>query len=419
MLTRKSKLLLITVLIASLALLTVACGQETEEAVAEEEEEIHPVEVVEAEMDDLAEYVTKVGNSEAIKSVLVSPQLQEEIAEVHIKLGDRVAKGDKLITLDDQTVRNQLKQARAGVKVAEATLDEVLAGTREEELIRLESALEEAELSYEQVKKSHQRQERLFKEGLIAEESFEQSEINYVSAKSAYQSAKQSLKMAERGATEEEIATLRAQLEQARVDLEGAKITLKNTEVISPIEGQVVQNEAKVGELASGEPLVKLADLEQIKVTAKLSERNISRIEEGQEVEIYFAAVDGTYTGVIDYASPVQEEQSRRFPVEVVLDNAEEIIKAGMYAQVEFMVASSEDQLIIPQRALLSDEEGDYIFVVENEQAVRREVETGLSTAEEVVVLSGIEAGEQVIIRGHQERLLNGDSVEIVDRGGY
>ncbi|WP_018247507.1 efflux RND transporter periplasmic adaptor subunit [Orenia marismortui] len=413
-----NKKLVVVLLIAILSFSIIGCGKKNEETIANQKEEKPkiPVESITAKADQLSDYVTVVGSTEASKSVQLTPQVQEEVEKVYVKVGDKVNKGDRLLVLDKDTLKIQVEQAEAGLKAAQANLDKALRGAREEEIAQLKARLEQAKASYEETEKAYNRQETLYKQHVISEQQFESMKSKYIAAKSGYETAKQSLKLAQNGATEEEIKALEAQVSQAKASYQAANIRLSKAEIKAPISGIISAVNIEEGEMAGGQPVIAIANIDQVKIVAYVSERNINKVNLGDKVEVDFNALERLVTGRVDSISPVMDQQKKAFPVEIIIDNQDNLIKGGMYAEINLVSERINNKVVIPQESIFEEADIEYVYIIKDGAAERRKVETGLSAAGKVVILSGIKEGEEVVVTG-QEDLGAGAKVQVVNRG--
>ncbi|MCK8815776.1 efflux RND transporter periplasmic adaptor subunit [Natroniella sulfidigena] len=409
----------IVVVVLLLSLVTVACsnGEEAEEATASNnmQQEV-AVEVEEAQIGEVVNYINLGGRTEPSKEVQVTPQAQGEVVEVYVSTGQQVEEGERLLKIDEEPLRVELNQAQATLKAAQANLDRILAGEREEKIEQLKLQLEQAESGYQQVKREYQRQQELYEKNAISNQQFEQSELEYINASKEYQLAELNLEMAEIGARDEEIEAAKAEVEQAEAGLDGAKIQYDNRVVTAPIDGQVYNLNIEAGEMVANSPVVAIADLEEVKVSADLSERYINQVQVGQLSQIEIPSLEQEYEGELTEISPVAGE-NRSYGIEINLTNQNDLLKGGMYSRIKLETERSEEAIVLPQQVVALDNDQDVVFVYQDGQAERREVETGLMDDQKVAIKSGVEVGEQVIIRG-QENLNDGDSIQIMERGG-
>ncbi len=380
------------------------------------DQEAAAVETAQVLQADFFLYSTVSAESEAFEEVALTPRVQELVTEVLVEVGDKVETGDSLIKMDSRNNEISVIQAEASLKNARANLQQALNGPREEEIAQLEAQLEQAESELKLRRENYERQRKLFEEGYLSQEEIDQANNQFIAAQSSYQSTLKNMEMTKAGATEEEIAKLESQLTQAEAQLKQAKLQKSYTEINSPIKGIVAEVSAQRGELIGNNTAVIISNIDRIKLTAYVSEKNINNIIPGDQVKIKFTALTEEITGKIKNISPRAASNRRSFPVEILVENPDNIIKAGMTAQVSIPIARAENSIILPQNALLEDAAGYYTFVAKNGQAERRNLEISLENEDNAAVSSGLEAGERVITLG-KESLSDGSSINIVNRG--
>lgn len=381
-----------------------------------ESTEITAVEVVEVKKDDFFIYTTVTADSEAYEEVQLTPRVQEVVTEVAVKVGDTVQAGDSLIKLDARSSQISVIQAEAALKSARANLQQALNGARREEISRLEAQLMQAESELKLRRENYERQKELFEEGYLSQEEIDQANNQLVAAQSSYQSALKNLEITEAGATNEEIAQLEAQVTQAEASLDSAKLKMSYTEINSPITGIVSELNAQRGQFLSGGTAAVVSNINKIKLTAYVSENNINRLETGDQIIVDFTAIEADFRGEIKSISPRTAANRRSFPVEIIVENLDHIIKAGMTSQLSIPVERAADSIIIPQNALLEDSSGYYAFAAVKGKAERRNLEISLENEKNAAVSSGLKAGEKVVTLG-KESLSDGDSINVVNRG--
>jgi membrane fusion protein (multidrug efflux system) len=182
---------------------------------------------------------------------------------------------------------------------------------------------------------------------------------------------------------------------------------LAQSSIVSPMAGVVDVVNVKVGEMASpGVGVVRVVNLSNLKVSAKVSDTYSSSVKKGDEVIVKFPDLKKEFKARVTFVSTTVDPLSRTFTIEANLpsDNA---IKPNMMAQVQINDATSKNALAIDQNYVQSTEKGNvvYVAVAEGNKKVAkaREVKTGLSYNGKVEILSGLTAGDQLITLGYQE----------------
>ncbi len=194
-------------------------------------------------------------------------------------------------------------------------------------------------------------------------------------------------------ALERRMSTLNAQLSQ--------------TNIVSPMAGVVDMVNVKVGEMASpGMGVVRIVNLSNLKVTAKVSDTYAASVKKGDEVIVKFPDLNKEYKAKVSFVSTAVDPLSRTFTIEANLPSDKDI-KPNMMANIQINDASSKNALIVDQNYVQSTEKGNVVYVAVTEGnkkiAKAREVKTGLSYNGKIEILSGLSAGDQLITLGYQE----------------
>ncbi len=312
------------------------------------------VEVQAVQPAPFTEVIRLTGTVQASQDVVVSAEESGVVREILVEKGRRVRAGQPLFRLDSDLLQAQVDQARALSNMARETWE---------------------------------RRKRLYEEDKVG------SELVYLEAKYAAQ--------------------------QAAANQTLLEARLERTVVEAPISGILESREVEVGSMVgAGTPVARIVSTDVVKVTAGVPERYAPDVRAGAAVEVTFDILpDDTYQGRITYAGAAVNPRNRTFPVELSLTNPGGVIKPEMVAGVEVEKRTEEAAMLVPQEALVRVEGGYVIFVVESrpegDVAVSRPVETGPSQRNQVVIRSGLQAGERVVVVG-QQSVASGDRVNVV-----
>jgi len=420
------KVISIMILIGILSIVAIGCNNSQQATASAEStpinkqgsEKVPSVRVNQVQKRSLTNYITLAGEVKADRSVNILPKTSEEVKKVYVEVGDRVKQGDKLVVLDNSSALIQVEQAKASLEIAQANLAETLNGAKEEEVLQLESELISAKAAYQQAQKNYQRQKDLFDQRVISNQTLEEAENDYITAKSQYQSAKYSLKLTKDGATQEEIKALKGAVTQGEASLKAAKLDLSNTLITAPIDGIVSSVDIEQGEMVfTNSEIMTISNIDTVKLITYISQSNINKIKIGEEVQVDFKVLQKSFIGEIKNISPVADSTKKSYPVEISIDNQNNIIKAGMYAKVTLQTDQVKETIIIPQNGVLVDDSGNsYTYIIEDNQAKKVNIKTGISNKEQVVVLEGLKVGDQVVTAGI-DNVKEGSEVKIVSRG--
>ena len=329
---------------------------------------------------------SKAGTVKTRQRATLSPEIGGRVAELPVREGERVERGQVLM-------RIAAADYRARVKLQERALTVARAGHRE------------ACLRADQAERDYQRYLRLSPDEIISEETLDQAEN------------KRDVGIAACEAAEAKVLEAEAGLELARVEL--AKTVLR-----APFDGIVAELSAEVGEWVTPSPpalpvppVVELIQQTSIYVSAPLDEVDLSRVGVSLPVRITLDAYpDREFSGLVTRIAPYVldvEEHSRTFEIEAEFDDAEFAAKLlpGTSADVEVILDSEEDVLRIPTYALI---EGSRVLVVNDGELVAREVETGLRNWAFAKIERGLEVGEAVVVSLDRAEVREGAQAVIV-----
>lgn len=346
---------------------------EPDQAVATTAEETAPstrrqvrVETLRLQPSTFEDVIEVTGSVEAINDATVSAQAIGTLV-YRVTRGAYVSRNGRVAQIDSTLLHASYLQTKAQMDAAQAQYD----------------------LAYDTFK----RQEPLFQDSIISALEFESVRAQYNQAS--------------------------AQLSQAKAVMAGLREQLDNTRVRSSFSGTVETFFADVGEQVSpGMPIARIVDTRRVKLTAGVPERYANDIEKGAAANIVLDSYGGAERkSTVSFVGKAINPNNRTFPVEIELDNADQVLKPEMVARLYLTREVLEDVIVIPQDAVPLDETGHNVFVVIDDGgtlvAERRPVTLGPSYGGHVVVEQGLYAGDEVVVLG-QYNLTAGDAVEVV-----
>jgi len=379
-----------------------------------EEEIIIPVRTALVEKGEVNSFLKVTGVVEANETVRVTSEMMGQAKEVKVKNGEEVKRGDILIALGDEQIKIQVAQAQATLDSIQASSDKIISGARPQVIKQAESALLQAKMNRDSVEENYLRMKKLFTEKAISEQQYEQAKNQYEIADVQYQSAQESYELVIEGAAEEDIKSVEAQVRQARAALDMARYQLKNTQITAPISGKVTSISVSSGEMISPSvPLLSIIDVSRIFVKVGISEKDISKIEIGQKVDLGLDAFpEEKFQGEVVSKGVAVDQISKTLEVKIEILQPEVDIPVGIFARGDILVKTNQDALIVPSSALTRKQDGIYVYVVEEGRARQKEVVLGIIQGERIEVLDGLSEGEEIVVLGNQE-LQDGLKVDI------
>jgi membrane fusion protein (multidrug efflux system) len=215
-----------------------------------------------------------------------------------------------------------------------------------------------------------------------------------------------------------------AQLDNADSRFAGAKAALSQANIAvdravirAPFAGTISNLEIEVGEVAPpGLPILRLIQLDPVKVSLAVSDREVASLEAGVPVQVSTGAEANVYAGTISHVSPAADPRTRAFRVEVTVPNADGALKPGMIATVKVSREIGGEAIVVPQDWVVTSIGGLGVFLEAAGVATWRPIKVGAVVRDQVIVREGLVKGDRVISTGQRE-LVDGDKVLVAREG--
>ena len=205
--------------------------------------------------------------------------------------------------------------------------------------------------------------------------------------------------------------------ENARAGAKVAALQAQRATIRAPFPGVVASVDIEQGEVAGlGVPVARLLQLDPIKVTVSVPDRDVVGLRVGSQVAVTTDALPEPRIGKLVLINPAADIDTRAFFVEIEVPNEDRALLPGMIARVRIDQSIAEDTLILPQSLLVTQREANGVFVVQDEVARWRPLKLGAMVRDQVVIEQGLAVGDNVVVVG-QRALADGDPV-IVSRQG-
>ena len=409
-----------------------------------------PVTVVAAERGAIRGTVVYTGSVAAFNEEDVVARVTGRIVEMPIYPGDAVRPGQVLARLDDVELASRVREAAAGAAAARANvaqMDADVEGARHgvaqmerelavatAEIAGASGGIEQAEreVAMAEAETEHQehivvREERLFAVGAVSQQDAEAARAAVSAGRAKVQAARARVQQsrATLAAAEARRDAARARLEQAR-SMEAsaarkrdamaamatqseamqrtAEVVRDYVTIVAPSAGYVVKRLVAPGVLVHpGTAILKVAQLDRVRLQANVGERDLSRIAVGSPVTV---STTGTgpppFEARVTAVFPFVDQGPRTAVVEAVVPNADRRLVAGQYVTMEFTTGERADTLTVPPSVLARLGKETTVWVVKDGRVERRRVETGLGSGQRVEITRGLAPGERVVARGHE-----------------
>ena len=208
-------------------------------------------------------------------------------------------------------------------------------------------------------------------------------------------------------------------LDQAVADLREKQNTVKARQaqlgklsLHAPFSGTLGSKKVSIGQYVKvGQPLVSLVANQQLRVEYSLPERFISRLREGQEIQVLVDAFPNqSYHGQVNYIAPAVDKETRTIAIEALINNEHNQLSAGLFVQVIHELGAPKKRLLVPEESLIPTINGQKIFVLQGDKAITKRIKTGAHHDGMTEIYQGLRASDIIIVRG-QHKLKEGSKV--------
>lgn len=415
------------ILIAALTLtLFSGCAQKAQGEVSVQRTPVEAYKIAKGNIEST--YIVS-GQMKPISEVTVTPKAAGKVEDVMKDLGDRVEVGEKLFVIETTSlykqlaqINAQLVQSEAGITLASIGLQRSQGSSLTQQLMQAEQAVEQAKINYDTSKSDYENNKALYEAGALSKQMLENIKNKYELAEIQYSNAKENLQLLKEKIAQESIQSAQAQLNQAEAGkeiLEAQKELLlqqiEDSVVKAPISGIVASENVEIGQMVSQQtPAYTIVDMDKVVVETNVTERIINKIAAGQEVVVTIKALGNKeFKGIVDALSPATANMNIGYPVKIVIDNQNHEIKPGMFAEVKFITQRKENAVLVPLEAVISNGDAEYVFVLQGDRVEKREIKTGFKDGTNYEVISGLQDGEQIIIKG-QHFIVDGEQVRLI-----
>ncbi len=303
----------------------------------------------------------------------VATKIMAEILRINVKEGDYVKKGQILAVLDDSDIKQQLKQAQAGLEELKKARMEALAGKVA------------AETAYKFAKRTYERFKNLYLQNSISKQQLEEIHTKMVGAKSQYEMVLAKLKQ------------LDAKEKQVKAQIKLLNIMLSWAKIKAPFDGYVLKKLKDVGDMVPpGYPVFVVGNKELV-YYAQLDESLLRFVRLGQEVTIHIVNLGKTVQGKIIKLNPNIDPQNRSFSIKAAIPQLEGLT-SGMYGVLNLSIAGKE-KIIIPKSALVQWNQLKAVYKVDPNNIIHLTyVKVGDDYGNEVEIIAGLEDGDVIIV---------------------
>lgn len=313
-----------------------------------------PVEVAVAKRDTVVDALQATGQIEAIQSIELKSEIEGRVTSILIREGQPVSQGTALFRIDDAELKAQVARAEADWDLA----NQALKRTRD----------------------------------LLAQNASSAADLEQAEARER----------------------------STRADMDLLKVRLGRTTVRAPFGGVVGRRSVSLGDyVTTGTTLISLQTVDPMRATFQVPERYAEKLQQGQRVQIRVAALRSQeFTGVVDFVDPVVQLPARTILVKAQVPNGRRQLQSGMFIEARLATESRPNAILVPEEAIVPMQGANFVWVVADGKAAKRQVGIGIRIPGFVEIRSGVDEGDQVVVGGMERIAMDGMPVNasVVDR---
>jgi len=192
-----------------------------------------------------------------------------------------------------------------------------------------------------------------------------------------------------------------SELNSVLADVELTEAQIAKTEIVAPFDGIIGLRSVSVGSYIS--PQSKIASLQSInpmKVDFSVPQKYFGLVKEGKTINVKLSATGKIYNGRIYAVEPKIDQNTRTVQVRAIIPNEKGELTPGAYVEIDVVLESIENSVLIPTESLVPDVEGEKVFIYRSGKAVPQLVNTGIRTEKEIQITSGLNVGDTLIVSG-------------------
>lgn len=281
-------------------------------------------------------------------SVELNAKAAGTISEITADVGDNINAGQLLAEISRNDLIAQKESAALAVVKAEAQLDDLIAGARDQEKNQAAASVSIARTNYNKAKTDRERKQELLEQGMISQDDFERYKVAEDLALNQLQSAEASRSLVKLGSRPNTIAAARVEVERSRAVLKASEALLNDLKVKSPITGKLISRNYEPGEFVqAGSSIATVADLDDLWIKVYIPTDDLPLVKMGQKVHFTVSGDAQSFAGeVIEIASKgeftpktIQTKKERAnvvFAVKIKTNSYQGVLKPGMPADVVF-----------------------------------------------------------------------------------
>jgi len=369
---------------------------------------VHPVRIF------LTETIASSARVGGVQESAVGAQFSGTVERLFVRIGDTVKAGQPIATLRNDVTQQQKEQARVAVGTARARLAQASRAPLHSEIQEAVHQVKEAKGQVAQATadldlaaKQYDRNQQLYRQGLISKDDFEKAQSNRDSLEARLRTAKATVKVrqaqletVERRPLAEDVQAARAQLAEANQALLVAKKQSKEATITAPFAGVITALNAEEGQTVGSNGVVNLVS-NDLEIRVDLDESNLADLELGQRAVLSSSAFGGkSFEGKLANIGAAVDQSRGIVTVKITPDDPPDWLRPGQTVNVNLVTNEKIDRLVVPATAVLRQGSRSVVRVVENDHVAEKPVATRPVVPQGIPIAAGLTESDEVVVNG-------------------
>jgi HlyD family secretion protein len=371
-----------------------------------EEAEKEPVVSVQTEPAERG-VVSKIVSAEAVVFPLeqanIAPKITAAVKKFYVQRGTRVKKGQQLAELENADLSAAAESSKGDFEQADATYNTTIGASLPQQVQKAELDAQSAKSAFDAQQKVYDSRKELFTQGALPRRDLDGAEVAMVQARSQYEQAQKQLADLQRLGKEQALKSAQGSRLSAEGKYRGAEAQLSYSRIVSPIDGVVTDRPLYEGDLATAnQTMLTVMNLSRLIAKAHVAQAEAATLKVGDPAELRVPGVDEPIKGKVTLVSPALDPGSTTIEVWVEAIKREAALKPGATVEVSVTAKTVKDAIAVPTAAVFKNPDGtDYVLTAGSDNLAHQiPVKVGIRGSADTQILSGIKAGDPVIVSG-------------------
>lgn len=368
-----------------------------------DKEPVVSVQVVRVEKTDIEHNIHAQAILFPRQQAAIVPKISAPVQKFLVKRGSPVHQGELLAVLENRDLAAAAQDTKGAYDQAQASYETTTGASLPEEIQKAEADLQQAQQARDAQEKVFQSRQQLFDQGALPRKELDQSRVDVTQARNQYAIAQKHRDALMAIGKQQELKAAAGQLESAKGKYLGAQAQFGYSEIRSPINGVVTDRPLYPGEMAAaGTPLLTVMDVSSVIAKAHIPQSDAAALKVGDKGTMVVPGIEKPIEGKITVVSPALDPNSTTVEVWLEARNPKQILKPGTSVQLSITTQTVHDALVVPASAVVATPDGASAVMLAGSDghAHQKPVKLGIRNGDDVQVLEGVTAADQVVSVG-------------------